>query len=169
MHYVIGLLTAVAGLFWALNSLQRAGVDLNSFNPFTWYRRHQWKQKYGVTPLYNLDEPLEVAAVLLLAMATYDGEITRETKNELMKIYTEEFKLGDKAAADLYLASSHLLKNEFDIVANLQNIINKSKSKFTKAQAESLLQLLERVAMLDGSVNKHQQAFINTSRSILLI
>lgn len=167
MHYVIGLLTALAGLFWALNSLQRAGVDLNSFNPFTWYRRHQWKQKYGLTPLYNLDEPLEVAALLLLAIATYDGAITRETKNEILKIYTEQFKLGDKLAADLYLASSHLLKNEFDIVANLPRIFTKSKAKFSRAQGESLLQLLEHVAMLDGSVSQDQRAFISGCQSIL--
>ena len=37
MHYVIGLITAVAAFLFALNRLQNAGLDLNALNPFLWY------------------------------------------------------------------------------------------------------------------------------------
>ena len=36
---LIGFITALAGLIWALHSLQNAGVNLNAFNPFYWARR----------------------------------------------------------------------------------------------------------------------------------
>jgi hypothetical protein len=47
MHYLIGLITAVAMLIFALSRLQRAGLDLNALNPFLWYRRAQWKKLYA--------------------------------------------------------------------------------------------------------------------------
>ena len=60
MAQLIALLGAIAGLIWAINSLEKAGLSLN---PFTWWRRFQWRQKHGVKPLYNLRDPAEVAAV----------------------------------------------------------------------------------------------------------
>lgn len=44
MHILIGLITAIAGLVWALHSLQNAGVNLNGFNPFYWMRRRKWEK-----------------------------------------------------------------------------------------------------------------------------
>ena len=34
MHIVIAVITAIAGLFWALNALQRSGFQFSSLNPF---------------------------------------------------------------------------------------------------------------------------------------
>ena len=39
MHILIGLITAIAGLFWALNSLQRSEFNFGLSNPFLWSRR----------------------------------------------------------------------------------------------------------------------------------
>ena len=50
VHIVIGVLSAVAGLIWAMVALQRSGLDLNALNPFLWHRRSQWKKKYGENP-----------------------------------------------------------------------------------------------------------------------
>ena len=33
MHIVIAAITAVAGLIWALNSLQRSGFNVSALNP----------------------------------------------------------------------------------------------------------------------------------------
>ena len=41
MHYVIGFITALAALLFALRKLQEAGVDLNAFNPYVWWRRRR--------------------------------------------------------------------------------------------------------------------------------
>ena len=45
MHIVLGVLSAVAGLIWAIVALQRSGFDPASLNPFLWYRRSQWRKK----------------------------------------------------------------------------------------------------------------------------
>ena len=44
MHIVIGILTAVAGLFWAISALQNSGA-IDSLNPFLWRRRARSGEK----------------------------------------------------------------------------------------------------------------------------
>ena len=80
MHYIIGLITALAGLLWALNSLQRSGFKLSSINPFAWHRRSQWSQKYGADPVTRVQDPLELVAVLLMGMA----KMGRSTVNSML-------------------------------------------------------------------------------------
>jgi hypothetical protein len=65
MHIFIGLLTAVAGLFWAINAMKQSGA-WDSLNPFLWKRSRHWQTKYHSNPLYNITKPLEAAGLLML-------------------------------------------------------------------------------------------------------
>jgi len=38
MHIVLGALSAIAGVIWALVALQRSGFNPASLNPFLWYQ-----------------------------------------------------------------------------------------------------------------------------------
>src|SRR6266481_5973178 len=139
MHIVLGVITAVVGLIWALVALQRAGVSLSSLDPFSWYRRSQWRKQYADKPVYCLEDPVDVAAVLLLGTAKCEGEISAEQKQELLAIFVSEFKLTSDEAADLLLASSHLIRNEIYLVDNLPRILERTKERFIPAQIASLL------------------------------
>ena len=66
MHIVIGLLTTLAGLVWALHALQNAGFDLNSLSPFYYARRRKWQNTYGARPILNIDEPMTLGAVMVI-------------------------------------------------------------------------------------------------------
>lgn len=164
MHVVIGVLTAVAGLIWALVALQRAGINLGWLDPFAWYRRMQWQKKYADKPLHSLSDPMDVAAVMLLGVAKCEGEISAEQKKELLTIFEIEFKQSPDEAADLLLASSHLIRNEVYLVDNLERIFERSKNRFTPAQVTSLLALMRRVADLEGPANDEQRKLIDATR-----
>jgi hypothetical protein len=160
MHIVIGVLTAVAGLIWALVALQRAGISLGALDPFAWYRRMQWEKKYADKPLYALTDPMDVAAVMLLGTAKCEGEISAEQKKTLLKVFEAEFKLSPDEAADLLLASSHLIRNEVYLVDDLERIFQRSRDRFTLTQVLSLLSLMQRVAELEGPANAEQSKLI---------
>jgi hypothetical protein len=163
MHVVIGLITAVAGLIWAFVALQRAGITLGNLDPFAWYRRMQWRKKYADKPIYCLDDPVDVAAVLLLGTAKCEGEISAEQKQELLKIFESEFHLSADEAADLLLASAHLIRNEVYLVDNLPRILERSKERFTPPQVDSLLLLMRRMANLEGAANEEQRKLIDAT------
>jgi len=163
MHVIIGVLTAVAGLIWAVVALQRAGINLSGLNPFLWLRRAEWRKKYSEKPIYALDQPMDVAAVLLLGVAKCEGEISAEQKRKIHLIFEQDFRLNSDEASDLLLASSHLIRNEVYLVDNLPKILDKSAAKFTPEQVSSLLSLMQRIASFEGPPNSEQQRLITAT------
>jgi len=167
VHIVIGVLSAVAGLIWAMVALQRSGLDLTALNPFLWYRRNQWKKKYADKPIYALDAPMDVAAVLLLGTAKCEGEISTEQKKAIVVIFQNEFHLGRDEASDLLLASAHLIRDEIYLVDNLGKILEKSRPRFTEDQVASVLSLMRRVANLDSAMNQEQRKLVQATEDYL--
>jgi uncharacterized tellurite resistance protein B-like protein len=163
MHIVIAAITALAGLLWAINSLMRSGFSLSALDPFAAYRRWQWRRTYGARPIYKLERPMDVAAVLLLGIAKADGEITSDQKRELQSIFQSEFEISRDEAADLLLASSHLIRDEIYIVDHLDKILERSARSFEAENVKTLLALMRRVAALDGSINGEQQKLIDAT------
>jgi uncharacterized tellurite resistance protein B-like protein len=165
MHVLIAAITAIAGLFWALNSLQRSGFNLNSLNPFLAYRRWQWTRQHGTKPIYRLERPMDVAAVLLLGIAKADGAITSDQKKELLALYQAEFDISRDEASDLLLASSHLIRDEIYLVDHLDKILAPSAERFEADAIASLLRMMRQVALLDGSINTEQQKLIDATEA----
>ena len=91
MHIVLSIITALAGLAWALSSLQKSGFDIQALNPFLWHRRNAWRKKHDTKPIYKLSEPIDVAAILLLGVAKCEGEVSAEQKNKLVEIFQKDF------------------------------------------------------------------------------
>lgn len=150
MHIIIGILTALGGLFWAINSLQRSGFRFSSINPFYWHRRNQWRKKYSENPLYTLENPMEVAAALLLGVAKLEGEISREQKNRILNVFTEKFGLSSNQAQELFSATAFMLQSENNFVKNIDKVIKPAKQMFSKQQIESTLELVSEVASMDS-------------------
>lgn len=161
MHIIIGLITAIAGLIWALNSLQRAGVDLNALNPFTWVRRRRWEKKLGVKPMHSLTDTMEAAALLSVAIAKTSGEITRDTKMEILDTFEKAFGIKRNRSMELYSASTFMLKDTMHLISEVNNILAPSKHNFEAVHIEKLMGMLNTIASLEGQVSTEQQAFID--------
>lgn len=169
MHYAIALITAIAGLIYALHRLQQAGLDLNALNPFLWYRRAQWAKTYAAKPLYCVDKPMDMAALLMLATAKCEGEVSAEQKSLLIKVFRSEFHLDAKAAEDLLVANAYLLRDEIEITTQLEKVLARSKDQFTADQARSTLELMQKVAGLEGNANESQSALIEGAERVLRV
>lgn len=163
MHIVIAAITAIAGLLWALNALQRSGFHFSSLNPFLAYRRWQWSRNFGARPIYKLERPMDVAAVLLLGVAKADGAITSDQKRELLGMFQSEFQLSRDGASDLLLASSHLIRDEIYLVDHLDKILARSAERFDPDTVASLVAMMRKVAALDDSINAEQQKLIEAT------
>ena len=162
MHVLIGLLTAIAGLIWALVAMQRAGISLGS--PFALFRRYQWNRNYSRKPLHSLSEPMDVVAVLLLGVAKCEGEISAEQKKQLLGIFEHEFKISPDEASDLLLASAHLIRNEIYLVDQIDKVLERSLARFTDAHIRTVDKLMMRVASIEGQPNEEQIKLIEAVR-----
>lgn len=167
MHIVIGILSALAGVIWAIIALRRSGISFSDLNPFLWYRRSQWKKLYSDKPIYKLENPLDVACLLLLGVAKCEGEISAQQKQAILEIFRQEFNLSADQSSDQLLASSHLIRDEVYLSDNLPRILFKSKDRFTPEQVVSLLQKMQQVACLEGVQNDEQRKLIESTRQLL--
>jgi len=77
MHLVLGFLGTVVTVLFLLD---RLGIDLGGMNPFYWYRRRAFAKKYVSDPIYSIEDPIHVAALLIIGAAKLDGDLTAEQK-----------------------------------------------------------------------------------------
>ena len=158
MHIIIAVITAIAGLIWALNSLQRAGFDLNSLNPGYWARRKRWENKQ-INPLYAIETPRELAAVLMFAAMRQAGDPTTQEKDHLLSLYETELKFAAPDATEMYSVASHLVATDPNYVHKVSDLVAPSLPAMSAEQKESIPQLVEKVASFNGDANATQQAF----------
>ena len=159
MHILIGLITAVAGLIWALHSLQNAGVNLNAFNPFTWMRRRKWEKQLGIKPMHALTSSMDAAALLVVAMAKEHGDITRESKLEILSLFETEFGIKRSKSIEMYSSSVYMLQGALNMADEVRHILKPSKKGFGKNQVTKLLDMLNKVACLEDTT-EGQKAII---------
>ena len=160
MHIILGLLGTVVTILILLNRLAEAGIDLGGLNPFLWHRRRKWRQKYEGNPIFQLDSPMEVTALLMAAVAKMEGDISGEQKRTILDLYRREFHLTKKDASALLIASTHILGNGEEVRKNVSKVLAPSVEAFTEEQAASCTELVGKVAEIDGATTELQNEFL---------
>jgi len=169
MHIIIGIITAIAGLIWALNSLQNAGVNLNAFNPFTWARRRRWEKQLGTKPMHGLTDPVDAAALLVVAIAKAEGEVTRELKMEILALFEKEFDIKRNKSIELFSSSSYMLNNVMNMAAEVNMVLAPTKEQFQQHHIDTLLAMLNAIACAEGDVSDEQTLIIDAVENELRV
>ncbi|MCG6968947.1 MAG: TerB family tellurite resistance protein [Gammaproteobacteria bacterium] len=146
MHIVLGLLGTIITILILLNRLAEAGIDLGGLNPYLWNRRRKWRNQYQGDPVFKIESPMDATAILMVAAAKADGDMTKEDKSLILDLFENEFKLSKKDAAGLLISSVHLLGDGNQVRSNLKKFLSPSKASFTDTQAQSALSLISRSA-----------------------
>ncbi len=146
MHIVLALLGTIVTILVLLSRLANAGIDLGGLNPFLWNRRRKWRKKHDGNPIFRVDEPLDATAILMVAIAKSDGDMTREDKTLLLNLFETKFNLSKKNAAGLLISSSYLLADGAELKRSIPKFLAPSKASFTDTQAESAMVLMTQIA-----------------------
>jgi uncharacterized tellurite resistance protein B-like protein len=157
MHILIAFITALASLLYAL---ERLGIDIGWINPWAWKRRRQWRKQYHANPAFSLTKPMEAAALLLTSIVKVDGDISSDEKNELLRIFEEEFNQTAKQASDLFVSSTYLLNSSRDVLDRPGDVLAPSLHHFSDLQKRSTIELLKRLSEVGGDSNQTQREFI---------
>ena len=162
MHILIAFLGSLITVFYLLD---RLGIDIGGFNPFHWRRKRAWSRQYHGDPIYSVEDPLHVAALLILGTAKLDGTVSAEQKRVALERFETVFSLEPKESTELVGSAVHLLGTPQVIDAQLQGLADKNKNCFTQEQAASMVQLMVEVVSADGEVTAAQSAFIENIRT----
>ena len=160
MHIVLALLGVIVTILVLLNRLSENGVCLGWLNPFSWKRRRDWSKKVHANPIYALDNPMDVTALIMVALAKSEGEISAEQKQEILKQFKRIFHLDEERAITLLTSSSFLLKDNINVIKQVDKLFDPSMSKFSKEQAHSSIELFLHISNFDNPINGFQQNLI---------
>ncbi|NKB35222.1 MAG: TerB family tellurite resistance protein [Pseudomonadales bacterium] len=164
MHILIALLTAIATLLFALD---RLGIDIGWVNPWAWGRRRRWLKQLHTNPAFNLDSPMEAVALLLVATARIEGDLSSDEKNELRAIFEETFKQSEKDISALLISSTYLLGSGEEVVRRPDEVLSRSLNKFSDEQKASAIEVLKRISNVGGPASESQKQFVSEIDSIL--
>jgi len=161
MHIILGLLGTIVTILVLVKRLSDVGIDITWLNPFTWHRRRSWRKQYEGNPIFSLDHPLDVAAMLATTVAKIDGEISKEEKGILLSLFQSEFGKSEKEASDLLMSSIYLFGDGEEAIAKPEKIMKRSLHSFTEDQASSVMSLLNTIKDIDSTNSNDKDRFIS--------
>lgn len=164
MHIVLAFLGAVVTMLVLLHRLAQLGIDLGGLNPFLWRRRRAWRQKYEANPIFSLEDPKEIAALLLVGIAKIDGDVSAEEKRALLSEFETTFSLDAREASELMTSTVYLLGDVQILKTQLDDVLGTSKGRFSPAQSESVLAMMDRIAAVGGPPSQQQKELIERTR-----
>lgn len=165
MH-LLGILGLVIS---ALYLMDRLGLDIGWLNPFAWRRRRAWRTRYEANPLYSLTSPKDVTALLAVALAKCDGDMTREQKQGLLDLLANEFRVSQQDASALVTSSVFLLRDGVELKENLRQVLQPSQDSFTEEQRRAAVGLLTQVVRLEGHASHLQSSLLSEIETHLII
>ena len=162
MHIVLGLIGSIITILYLLD---RLGVDIGWLNPRYWRHRRAWAKKYEGDPIYSIEDPIQVAAVLIVGVARLEGDLSAEQKTVVLSQFEEKFSLDARAASELFGSAAHLLGAPQIIGTQLDGLSNRSANTFEPDQAQSIIEMIEQMAAAGGSMSIAQREFVDILRS----
>ena len=162
MHIVLGFLTTLVTVLFLLD---RLGINLGGLNPFYWRRRRAWAKKYQGDPIYAVEDPVHVAALLILGVAKLDGDISAEQKKVALQQFEANFSIDAQTASELLGSAAHLLGAPQVIDTQLKGLADNNQDRFSREQSASMLQMMITVAAADGELTATQSEYVEGMRS----
>lgn len=165
MHILIGFITALATLLFAL---ERLGIDLGWLNPWAWRRRRAWQKQVTANPVFSLEKPMDAIALLATAAAKIDGDLSLEEKEALNVAFQNTFSLSKQDASHLLGLSVHLLGSGEEVYRSPNKVLQKSLVSFTSEQKKLSLEMLGDIISLRQQPSDLQLKFVESVKKILL-
>src|SRR5687768_1367271 len=149
MGVILQVLGLVITFTMAMEALRRFGIDVGWLNPLTFFRRRAWRKKVTTPPLYALEHPVDVVAVLALATVQTTGAISSQQKAGVQALLRQHLNIGEADATNIWLASSHMLRNRPLELSELPAVLSGSAAKFTDYHLQTLKTVMRAAASIE--------------------
>ena len=157
MPYLLGLLGVIVTVLVLLRRLADAGIDLGGLNPFALRRGRTWRRKFEANPLFGLDDPMDVAAVLAVGIVKAGGDMSAEQKRALLDEFQRTFGLEHGAAEELLASSAYMVGDGRIFRDQVEDVVARSRERFTDGQIASTLSLLEAIVAVEGETGQQRE------------
>ena len=166
MHYLIGTLIAFASLIYWMGQASKGARELSSMASGlkNMPRRRKFQKSASKTALDLIDDPIEAAAIIMIAVARSDGDkrvsfyeadvITHllETHMELRASRAEDILIQMKAVTSQIVLQDTLLMAMIDVL----------RGTIDEDDAVGLADMMSEVAKADGPISHDQSELIRS-------
>lgn len=161
MHIILGLIGTMVTLLILLNRLEDNGIDIGWLNPFSWHRRRKFRKEYELSAAYTLDNPMDVAALFIIAVAKTEGDMSKEQKQRILSLFASEFKLSEQQSQELMGSSVHIFGRGDEVFNHPEKVLHRSNDAFSDEQKKSVIFMMTEVSAVEGTPNSKQQNLID--------
>ncbi len=120
-------------------------------------RRGQWSRQIDARLIENIEDPRESAAILLVQMASYDGEITVQQKATITAMMREYFKADGDEAEGLYSFGRMAIGQINDAANSLNKLLRPIKASLTVDEKKDFITMLETTAEVEAEPTERQR------------
>jgi len=111
--------------------------------------------------MHGLTDSMDIAALLVVSVAKANGEITRDTREDILAIFEKEFGVSNKRAVEMFTSSAHLLRDVLDMEGEVRHVVAPGKDQFQSSHIEKLIQMMEQASRLENGPSDAQTAILN--------
>lgn len=169
MHIIIALLGAAAAAIFFLVRMKHAADEGREMveDVAGAVRRGRWSRKADARLIDNLTDPRDAAAILMVQIASYDGEVTAAQKSRIESLMIERFQCAPDHATGFYSFGRMVIGQLNDAANSLAKVLRPVKAELTLTEMRDLVAMLETVAEVEGTPNDRQRDLIAAVRRAL--
>lgn len=158
-----------AAIFWLYRMKKAADAGREVYTEVRDSIRHgRWAKKADARLIESLDDPREAAAILMVQIASYDGEVTAAQKARIEDLMEQTFQCAGDEAQGLYSFGRMAVGQINDAANSLNQILRPIQGQLTDAEKRDLVRMLEAVSEVEGEPNERQRLLIAAVRRALL-
>ncbi len=170
MHVLIGIVGAIAAIAfiaYRLTYVAREGQEAIS-DARGLVRRQRWKAKYRHNPLDDIDDPREVAVLLMTEIAKYKGALTAAQQQKISNLAQQHFHANHDEIEDMMASIAFATKDLTDVDNVLHKVLRPIHNMLNDQEKQDLISMMHAVAAVDGTPITEQLHLIGRTQDKLL-
>ena len=164
MHLVIGILIAAASLVYWLGMASRGAREISNLahDVKNMPRRRKFKKSASKEALDLIDDPVDAAAILMIAVARSgnDKRVSDDEYDVIKHLLAHHMQMPEPHAEDLLIQLKALTQHVTLQDTLLFAMIDVLRGKIDTDEALGLADMMREVALADGSMNNDQSEII---------
>ena len=111
--------------------------------------------------MHALTNSMDAAALLVVSIAKAEGEVTRDSKMEILALFEQEFGIKRGQSIELFSSSTYMLGDIMNMASEVRHVLAPTKEAFESSHIDKLLTMLNQVANLEEEPSANQLAIID--------
>ena len=169
MHILVAIIAVLGSLIWVIVHLLRSANELPDAarDAKNAMRRHRWNKQSDAGVLDTIDDPRDAAAVLMVQIASYDGQVTAAQKDRIKQLMMDTFGADEETAEGLYSFGRMAIGQINDAANSLRKLLRPVMDTLTLDEMKDLARMLDSVAEVEGPSSDRQKHLVSEVRRIL--